>query len=64
MIRTPICRTRSKLSSQSHVVEWGSATSPALVATVARAGGLRALGCHYRGPERNSRVHSGYPPGN
>src|SRR4051812_29555209 len=30
----------------------GSATSPALVAAVSRAGGLGALGCHYLTPEQ------------
>ena len=30
----------------------GSATSPALVAAVSRAGGLGALGCHYLTPDQ------------
>jgi NAD(P)H-dependent flavin oxidoreductase YrpB (nitropropane dioxygenase family) len=51
MIRTPICR----LLDIEHPIAlggMGSATSPPLVAPVSRAGGLGALGCHYRTPEQ------------
>jgi NAD(P)H-dependent flavin oxidoreductase YrpB (nitropropane dioxygenase family) len=51
MIRTPICG----LLDIEHPIAlggMGSATSPALVAAVSRAGGLGALGCHYLTPEQ------------
>ena len=51
MIRTPIC----DLLDIEHPIAlggMGSATSPALVAAVSRAGGLGALGCHYLSPEQ------------
>jgi NAD(P)H-dependent flavin oxidoreductase YrpB (nitropropane dioxygenase family) len=51
MIRTPIC----DLLDIEHPIAlggMGSATSPALVAAVSRAGGLGALGCHYQTPEQ------------
>jgi NAD(P)H-dependent flavin oxidoreductase YrpB (nitropropane dioxygenase family) len=50
MIRTPVC----DLLDIEHPIAlggMGSATSPALVAAVSRAGGLGALGCHYLSPE-------------
>jgi NAD(P)H-dependent flavin oxidoreductase YrpB (nitropropane dioxygenase family) len=49
MIRTPVC----DLLDIEHPIAlggMGSATSPALVAAVSRAGGLGALGCHYLTP--------------
>jgi NAD(P)H-dependent flavin oxidoreductase YrpB (nitropropane dioxygenase family) len=51
MIRTPIC----DLLDIEHPIAlggMGSATSPALVAAVSRAGGLGALGCHYLTPQQ------------
>jgi NAD(P)H-dependent flavin oxidoreductase YrpB (nitropropane dioxygenase family) len=51
MIRTPVC----DLLDIEHPIAlggMGSATSPALVAAVSRAGGLGALGCHYLSPEQ------------
>ena len=51
MIRTPIC----DLLDIEHPIAlggMGSATSPALVSAVSRAGGLGALGCHYLAPEQ------------
>jgi NAD(P)H-dependent flavin oxidoreductase YrpB (nitropropane dioxygenase family) len=51
MIRTRIC----DLFDIEHPVAlggMGSATSPALVAAVSRAGGLGALGCHYLTPQQ------------
>jgi NAD(P)H-dependent flavin oxidoreductase YrpB (nitropropane dioxygenase family) len=51
MIRTPVC----DLLDIEHPIAlggMGSATSPALVAAVSRAGGLGALGCHYLTPEQ------------
>jgi len=51
MIRTKIC----DLLDIEHPIAlggMGSATSPALVAAVSRAGGLGALGCHYLTPEQ------------
>ena len=51
MIRTPIC----DLLDVEHPIAlggMGSATSPALVAAVSRAGGLGALGCHYLTPDQ------------
>jgi hypothetical protein len=51
MIRTPIC----DLFGIEHPIAlggMGSATSPALVAAVSRAGGLGALGCHYLTPDQ------------
>jgi NAD(P)H-dependent flavin oxidoreductase YrpB (nitropropane dioxygenase family) len=51
MIKTPIC----DLLDIEHPIAlggMGSATSPALVAAVSRAGGLGALGCHYLTPEQ------------
>ena len=51
MIRTPIC----DLLDIEHPIAlggMGSATSPALVAAVSRAGGLGALGCHYLTPNQ------------
>ena len=51
MIRTPIC----DLLDIEHPIAlggMGSATSPALVAAVSRAGGLGALGCHYLTPDQ------------
>src|SRR5687768_1718311 len=51
MIHTPIC----DLLDIEHPIAlggMGSATSPALVAAVSRAGGLGALGCHYLTPEQ------------
>jgi len=51
MIRTPIC----DLLGIEHPIAlggMGSATSPALVAAVSRAGGLGALGCHYLTPDQ------------
>jgi NAD(P)H-dependent flavin oxidoreductase YrpB (nitropropane dioxygenase family) len=51
MIRTPVC----DLLGIEHPIAlggMGSATSPALVAAVSRAGGLGALGCHYLTPEQ------------
>jgi hypothetical protein len=51
MIRTPIC----DLFDIEHPIAlggMGSATSPALVAAVSRAGGLGALGCHYLTPDQ------------
>ena len=53
MIRTPIC----DLLDIEHPIAlggMGSATSPALVAAVSRAGGLGALGCHYLTPDRSA----------
>ena len=46
MIRTAVCG----LLDIEHPIAlggMGSATSPALVAAVSKAGGLGALGCHY-----------------
>jgi hypothetical protein len=51
MIRTPIC----DLFDIEHPIAlggMGSATSPALVAAVSRAGGHGALGCHYLTPDQ------------
>ena len=51
MIRTPVC----DLLGIEHPIAlggMGSATSPALVAAVSRAGGLGALGCHYFTPDQ------------
>jgi NAD(P)H-dependent flavin oxidoreductase YrpB (nitropropane dioxygenase family) len=51
MIRTPVC----DLLDIEHPIAlggMGSATSPALVAAVSRAGGLGAMGCHYMTPEQ------------
>jgi len=51
MIRTPIC----DLLDIEHPIAlggMGSATNPALVAAVSRAGGLGALGCHYQTPDQ------------
>jgi NAD(P)H-dependent flavin oxidoreductase YrpB (nitropropane dioxygenase family) len=51
MIRTPVC----DLLDIEHPIAlggMGSATSPALVAAVSRAGGLGALGCHSLSPEQ------------
>jgi NAD(P)H-dependent flavin oxidoreductase YrpB (nitropropane dioxygenase family) len=51
MIRTPIC----DLLDIEHPIAlggMGSATSPALVVAVSRAGGLGALGCHYQSPDQ------------
>src|SRR5258708_30796509 len=51
MIRTLIC----DLLDIEHPIAlggMGSATSPALVAAVSRAGGLGALGCHYLTPDQ------------
>jgi NAD(P)H-dependent flavin oxidoreductase YrpB (nitropropane dioxygenase family) len=51
MIRTPVC----DLLDIEHPIAlggMGSATSPALVAAVSRAGGLGALGCHYLTPDQ------------
>ncbi len=51
MIRTPLC----DLLDIEHPIAlggMGSATNPALVAAVSRAGGLGALGCHYQTPEQ------------
>jgi NAD(P)H-dependent flavin oxidoreductase YrpB (nitropropane dioxygenase family) len=51
MIRTPVC----DLLDIEHPIAlggMGSATSPALVAAVSRAGGLGAMGCHYMNPEQ------------
>lgn len=51
MIRTPVC----KLLDIEHPIAlggMGSATSPALVSAVSRAGGLGALGCHYLTPDQ------------
>jgi NAD(P)H-dependent flavin oxidoreductase YrpB (nitropropane dioxygenase family) len=51
MIRTPVC----ELLGIEHPIAlggMGSATSPALVAAVSRAGGLGALGCHYLTPDQ------------
>src|SRR6202158_4820646 len=51
MIRTPVC----DLLDIEHPIAlggMGSATSPALVAAVSRAGGLGALGCHHLSPEQ------------
>jgi NAD(P)H-dependent flavin oxidoreductase YrpB (nitropropane dioxygenase family) len=51
MIRTPVC----DLLDIEHPIAlggMGSATNPALVAAVSRAGGLGALGCHYQTPEQ------------
>ena len=51
MIHTPVC----DLLDIEHPIAlggMGSATSPALVAAVSRAGGLGALGCHYLTPEQ------------
>jgi len=51
MIQTPVC----KLLGIEHPIAlggMGSATSPALVSAVSRAGGLGALGCHYLTPEQ------------
>lgn len=51
MIRTPLC----DLLEIEHPIAlggMGSATTPALVAAVSRAGGLGALGCHYLPPEK------------
>lgn len=51
MIRTPVC----DLLGIEHPIAlggMGSATSPALVAAVSRAGGLGALGCHYLTPDQ------------
>lgn len=53
MIRTPVC----DLLGIEHPIAlggMGSATSPALVAAVSRAGGLGALGCHYLTPDQIS----------
>ena len=49
MIRTAVC----DLLDIEHPIAlggMGSATSPALVAAVSKAGGLGALGCHYLSP--------------
>ena len=49
MIRTAVC----DLLDIEHPIAlggMGSATSPALVAAVSKAGGLGALGCHYLNP--------------
>src|SRR5947209_19566713 len=51
MIRTPICDLL-KLDHPIALGGMGSATSPALVAAVSRAGGLGALGCHYLTPDQ------------
>src|SRR5436305_1237163 len=51
MIRTPIC----DLLDIEHPIAlggMGSATTPALVSAVSRAGGLGALGYHYQTPEQ------------
>jgi NAD(P)H-dependent flavin oxidoreductase YrpB (nitropropane dioxygenase family) len=51
VIRTPVC----DLLGIEHPIAlggMGSATSPALVAAVSRAGGLGALGCHYLTPDQ------------
>ncbi len=51
MIRTPVC----DLLGIEHPIAlggMGSASSPALVAAVSRAGGLGAHGCHYLTPEQ------------
>jgi NAD(P)H-dependent flavin oxidoreductase YrpB (nitropropane dioxygenase family) len=51
MVRTPVC----DLLDIEHPIAlggMGSATNPALVAAVSRAGGLGALGCHYLPPEQ------------
>jgi NAD(P)H-dependent flavin oxidoreductase YrpB (nitropropane dioxygenase family) len=51
MLRTLIC----DLLDIEHPIAlggMGSATNPALVAAVSRAGGLGALGCHYLSPEQ------------
>ena len=51
MIRTPVC----DLLDIEHPIAlggMGSATNPALVAAVSRAGGLGALGCHYLTPDQ------------
>jgi NAD(P)H-dependent flavin oxidoreductase YrpB (nitropropane dioxygenase family) len=56
MIRTPICN----LLDIEHPIArggMGSATSPALVAAVSRAGSLGALGCHYLTPDQ-IRAHT------
>jgi NAD(P)H-dependent flavin oxidoreductase YrpB (nitropropane dioxygenase family) len=53
MIRTPLC----DLLEIEHPIAlggMGSATTPALVAAVSRAGGLGALGCHYLSPTQIS----------
>ena len=58
MIRTPVC----DLLDIEHPIAlggMGSATSPALVAAVSRAGGLGALGCHYLTPEQISERVAG-----
>ena len=61
MIKTPIC----DLLDIEHPIAlggMGSATSPALVAAVSRAGGLGALGCHYLTPEQSPRADDRHPP--
>jgi NAD(P)H-dependent flavin oxidoreductase YrpB (nitropropane dioxygenase family) len=58
MIRTPVC----DLLDIEHPIAlggMGSATSPALVSAVSRAGGLGALGCHYLTPEQISERVAG-----
>lgn len=62
MIRTPVC----DLFDIEHPIAlggMGSATSPALVAAVSRAGGLGAFGCHYQTPdqirERTAAIRQG-----
>jgi len=53
MIRTAVC----DLLDIEHPIAlggMGSATSPALVAAVSKAGGLGALGCHYLTPKQIS----------
>jgi NAD(P)H-dependent flavin oxidoreductase YrpB (nitropropane dioxygenase family) len=49
MIRTPICDLLD-IEYPVALGGRGSATTPALVAAVSRAGGLGALGCHYLPP--------------
>jgi NAD(P)H-dependent flavin oxidoreductase YrpB (nitropropane dioxygenase family) len=51
MIRTPICDLLD-IEYPIALGGMGSATSPALVAAVSRAGGLGALGCHYQTPDQ------------
>src|ERR1044072_9355601 len=51
MIRTPICDLLD-IEQPIALGGMGSATSPALVAAVSRAGGLGALGCHYLTPQQ------------
>ena len=61
MIRTPIY----KLLDIEHPIAlggMGSATSPALVAALSRAGGLGALGCHYLTPDQIRGANRRYPP--